>query len=286
MPEQLLGRIIRACSHERDVVLDPFGGSGTTFAVAKKLNRQFIGFELSSDYAKKIEERLSSIRPGEPLTGPENAAMSAPRTNAGRRLKSPATPAAEAVSYSPVVVRANVSLGQVAVANGELGTAVAEAFIAAHDGYSADRVVADPTLNDRFLENCRLLAIPGGPKNWNHLLLNLRKRGGLAAIDTSRRTAIPRAQMNTFIFASEMAWRKLNRERGCALDEILCDPDLASEFDRVARRIAPGRSSFEYRWAALCASKRPSSTEGISPRNQRRSNTTFASDIGAWPPSF
>ena len=39
MPEQLLGRIIRASSHEDDVVLDPFGGSGTTLAVAKKLGR-------------------------------------------------------------------------------------------------------------------------------------------------------------------------------------------------------------------------------------------------------
>ena len=37
MPEQLLGRIIRACSNPGDLVLDPFGGSGTTLAVAKKL---------------------------------------------------------------------------------------------------------------------------------------------------------------------------------------------------------------------------------------------------------
>ncbi|NCA12316.1 site-specific DNA-methyltransferase, partial [bacterium] len=47
MPEQLLGRIIRACSHEGDLVLDPFGGSGTTLAVAKKLGRSFLGCELS-----------------------------------------------------------------------------------------------------------------------------------------------------------------------------------------------------------------------------------------------
>jgi site-specific DNA-methyltransferase (adenine-specific) len=87
MPEQLLGRIIRACSNEDDLVLDPFGGSGTTLAVAKKLSRRFIGFELSSEYAAKIEQRLASVQPGDPLVGPENAALSAPRTSAGRRLK-------------------------------------------------------------------------------------------------------------------------------------------------------------------------------------------------------
>ena len=45
MPEQLLGRIIRCSSNPSDVVLDPFGGSGTTFSVAKKLGRQWLGFE-------------------------------------------------------------------------------------------------------------------------------------------------------------------------------------------------------------------------------------------------
>ena len=47
MPEQLLGRIIRACSNPGELVLDPFAGSGTTLAVAKKLGRRYLGFELS-----------------------------------------------------------------------------------------------------------------------------------------------------------------------------------------------------------------------------------------------
>jgi len=69
MPEQVLGRIIRACSNSGDVVLDPFAGSGTTLAVAKKLKRRFLGFELSPDYAVAIQGRLDTTKPGQPLDG-------------------------------------------------------------------------------------------------------------------------------------------------------------------------------------------------------------------------
>jgi site-specific DNA-methyltransferase (adenine-specific) len=91
MPEQLLGRIIRACSQPGEVVLDPFGGSGTTLAVAKKLGRQFVGFELSPQYAEQIQARLAACQPGDALTGAAEPLVSAPSTANGRRLadKSP-----------------------------------------------------------------------------------------------------------------------------------------------------------------------------------------------------
>jgi site-specific DNA-methyltransferase (adenine-specific) len=69
MPEQLLGRIVRACSNPGDVVLDPFGGSGTTLVVAKKLDRRYLGFELSADYSAQIQARLDAARAGQPLEG-------------------------------------------------------------------------------------------------------------------------------------------------------------------------------------------------------------------------
>ena len=146
MPEQLLARIIRACSNKGDVVLDPFGGSGTTLAVAKKLERQFVGFEFSKEYAKKIEERLASVGEGDEIIGPEDAARSAPATRVGRNGRSQKKPG-KTVCTSPVVTRVNATLGQVAVANGEYATAIAEAFIASHQDYSADRVIADPGLS-------------------------------------------------------------------------------------------------------------------------------------------
>jgi site-specific DNA-methyltransferase (adenine-specific) len=86
MPEQLLGRIIRASSHAGDVVLDPFAGSGTTLAVAKKLGRSFLGCELSESYAARVTERLGTITVGDPLDGAAEPLKSAPATKDGRRL--------------------------------------------------------------------------------------------------------------------------------------------------------------------------------------------------------
>jgi len=86
MPEQLLGRIIRACSNAGELVLDPFAGSGTTLAVAKKLGRRFLGFELSKEYCQQTRKRLAKIKPGEPLHGAEDPLTSVPSTADGRRL--------------------------------------------------------------------------------------------------------------------------------------------------------------------------------------------------------
>ena len=70
MPEQLLGRIIRMCSNEDDIVFDPMVGTGTTLAVAKKLNRRYVGFEIIPRYAELAQKRIDEVKPGDPLDGP------------------------------------------------------------------------------------------------------------------------------------------------------------------------------------------------------------------------
>ena len=92
MPEQLLGRIIRACSNPGEVVLDPFAGSGTTLVVAKKLGRRYLGFELSPDYAAQIQARLDVAHEGQPLEGGEEPLAGGKRTPGvrSRRLSFPA----------------------------------------------------------------------------------------------------------------------------------------------------------------------------------------------------
>lgn len=61
MPEAVLERIIRVASNPGDLVLDPFAGSGTTLAVAKKLGRRCLGIELSEEYADGARKRLQQI---------------------------------------------------------------------------------------------------------------------------------------------------------------------------------------------------------------------------------
>jgi modification methylase len=62
-PEALLHRLLVATTKPGDVVLDPFFGTGTTGAVAKKLGRHFIGIEREEAYRKFAEKRLADVRP-------------------------------------------------------------------------------------------------------------------------------------------------------------------------------------------------------------------------------
>lgn len=58
-PISLFSYLIKTYSNEKEIVLDCFMGSGTTAVACKQLNRQFIGFEISPEYCKIIEKRLS-----------------------------------------------------------------------------------------------------------------------------------------------------------------------------------------------------------------------------------
>ena len=61
-PEALLHRLILATTNRGDVILDPFFGSGTSGAVAKRLGRHFIGIERERRYIEVAMERLSKVR--------------------------------------------------------------------------------------------------------------------------------------------------------------------------------------------------------------------------------
>ena len=80
-PEALLARIMLAASNAGDTVLDPFFGSGTTGAVARRMNRHFIGIERDVTYASAARKRIAAV---EPL--PAEALAAAPSKRAEPRV--------------------------------------------------------------------------------------------------------------------------------------------------------------------------------------------------------
>ncbi len=266
MPEQLLGRIIRASSNlgdetkPPDLVLDPFAGSATTLAVAKKLGRRFIGCELSAEYVTQGNARLKGTSVGEPLSGPENSVTSAKPTPR-RTKKSPDTPSVstEIIRRVPVPKHALMSTlkRERKKQYTEIELEVINAFLVSHAGFSADRVIlADPELNAAFLDACKSAGVPGNPVDWNRMILRMRKASKLPQPSGPRRISIRRERMDDFSFASEIAWECIREQNaGLSLDEILSDPVIAQEFDRTANRFAPGFTPFQYRWAALSIRK-------------------------------
>jgi site-specific DNA-methyltransferase (adenine-specific) len=242
MPEQLLGRIIRMCSNPGDLIIDPFSGSATTLAVAKKLGRRFVGFELSPEYVKRGQARTDGARPGDPLDGAPEPLLSAPATpsakaGAGKRVRATIAPREES-GYHQEVVRAQQHL--------------IRAYESVYDGYSLDRVLADPDLGSELARKCRELGLPGTPRDWNHLLMKLRKAGKLV-FPVNKRTEFDWLEYDEFLFASEIAWSEMKAHG--TLDEILCDPELAQSFDEKARTLAPGFKALQYRWGALTLRK-------------------------------
>ncbi|MEM6980782.1 MAG: site-specific DNA-methyltransferase, partial [Planctomycetota bacterium] len=125
MPEQLLARIIRTSSKPQEVVLDPFAGSGTTLCVAKKLARQWMGFEISTDYVEFIRERLEQSHPGDAIDGPDDPIRSAPKTADGKQRKKPFNEATQQI--------------------------VIEAYQKAGEGYPADLLLCDQSMNAHFI---------------------------------------------------------------------------------------------------------------------------------------
>ena len=62
-PEALLHRVLLASTQVDDIILDPFFGTGTTGAVAKRLRRHFIGIEAEADYAEAAMQRIGRVKP-------------------------------------------------------------------------------------------------------------------------------------------------------------------------------------------------------------------------------
>lgn len=65
-PEALLHRVLLASTRPGDVVLDPFFGTGTTGAAARRLGRRYVGIEREADYVELARERIARVQPVAP----------------------------------------------------------------------------------------------------------------------------------------------------------------------------------------------------------------------------
>lgn len=130
---------------------------------------------------------------------------------------------------------------------------VQQAFIETRKNFSADRVVADSTLNSEFIRRCKELGSSATDVELNFSLLNLRKAGLMKGL--ARATITTFKDDYQYRHASEVAVHFLEKRDATNLDRIICDPIQAVEFDSIAAQIAPGFSSLQYRWAALTLRK-------------------------------
>lgn len=127
-PEALLARVILSASKPGDVVLDPFLGSGTTAAVAKRLGRHFVGIERDSTYADAAQARIDAVEPLPDLAlAPAPTAREAPRIafNAliERGLLAPGTLLTDAKARARALVRADGTLSlETAPGVGQIGS--------------------------------------------------------------------------------------------------------------------------------------------------------------------
>jgi len=119
-PEALLARVLLSASQPDDLVLDPFSGTGTTGAVAKRLGRRFIGIERDPSYAAAATARIDAIEPlPQPTLAPFVTARGAPRvpfaTLLERGLVAPGETLVDAKRRHSALVRADgaVSFGNV-----------------------------------------------------------------------------------------------------------------------------------------------------------------------------
>jgi hypothetical protein len=162
----------------------------------------------------------------------------------------------EGVSLNQLVVtKLAVQMSRLASSAAPEMAMLAQAYLEVRNGFSIDRVVADPELDRRFLRRCRELCLTGTDFDLNWKLFTGRKNKFFSDLPKTKNYTA--SKKDEFEFSSEMAIRYVQEQvhakehREISLDKIICDPDLAAEFDKIATRLAPGFTPLDYRWVAL-----------------------------------
>ncbi len=159
-PEALLYRVILSSTNPGDVVLDPFFGTGTTGAVAKKLGRHWIGIERDPEYRRIAQERIDA-------TTPSNEGALEVGTGRRRTKRIPFGALLEAGLLQP---------GDVLYLDGDKATATVQ----------ADGMVKSGDLTGSIHQvGARLLGVPA-LNGWEHWYYRDRNTGHLRPVDHLR----------------------------------------------------------------------------------------------------
>src|SRR5688572_26951513 len=99
---------------------------------------------------------------------------------------------------------------------------IIQAFSSCHQGYSADRVLAEPSLAHRFIEQCQKLGVNEPAALINRRLLRLRKAGGFPI----RTKVEDTRKLEPFLIAAELAFAQLTYRYDVSYDDLLADPEI------------------------------------------------------------
>ncbi len=128
---------------------------------------------------------------------------------------------------------------------------IVRAFQEIRQGLPVDRVFADPDLVAKFLRRCRELGITAPDAAVNRRLFRFRKSSRLPRATVRE----PRRDFSPYLFAADMASAQIRYRFGASVDDVLTDPMIGKEFDKLASRLQPGWTPLDYRLAALYVRK-------------------------------
>jgi len=148
---------------------------------------------------------------------------------------------------------------------------IVAAFTKVHDGYSADRVLADPAHAQRLVDEYHRLGLDQPVALLNRRLLCIRKTGS-PTISLPKTTKTDKRNLLPYLIPAEIAYAQLSYRYDATIDDVIADPEIGAFFDDIAIRIGHGGSAIDYRLAALHLRKQV--------RLCKRSEKTELADFG------